>query len=133
MGLKDGMRGYCVPVCATTKSIQIMATTEAIQNPFKVGDILHHQWVYTMSFPEFFRVESVSPKSVVVIELGKRMHDNYDGYGQAGTEVPDESVTCGKPRRCVLRSRCNGQIGALVDKGCIALKWDGKPKQFYGD
>lgn len=110
-----------------------MTNAAAIQNPFKVGDILHHQFHYSMSFPEFFRVVSVSPKSVVVIELGRRMVDNYDGYGQAGTEVPDETRMFGKPKRCALRFNYNNEVGALVDKGSVAIKWDGKPKQFYGD
>lgn len=115
--------------------IKIMTTTEAIQNPFKIGDILHHQYRYQASFPQFYKVVKVSPKSVVVVRLGNRMVANHDGYGQAGLEVPDELSIREKERRCVLKRKSNGEIGALVDSYCgyIAKKWDGKPKEFYGD
>lgn len=112
-----------------------MATTEAIQNPFKVGDILHHQYRYQASFPQFYKVVKVSPKSVVVVRLGNRMVANHDGYGQAGLEVPDELSIREKERRCVLKRIANGEVGVLVDSYSvdIAKKWDGKPKEFWGD
>lgn len=111
-----------------------MATSATIQNPFKVGDILHHQFHYTASFPQFFRVTKVTPKCVYVIQLGTLMVENRDGYGQEGTEIPDESRVVSREKKCALRNSYHG-VGALIDSysGHVASLWDGEPKEFYGD
>lgn len=104
-------------------------------NPFKVGDILHHQLTYTMSFPLFYKVVAVTAKTVTVREIGKTMWDNYDGYGQAGTYVPDDYNYRSTQKKCKLVEHWNGAPAALVNShhGWSAALWDGKPKEFYGD
>lgn len=112
----------------------VMSKTYIGENPFKAGDILHYQFHYSMSFPMFFKVTRVSPKCVWVVELGKTIAENRDGYGQEGTEIPDESAIWSKEKRCALRESWRG-VGALVDSysGYVATLWDGKPKEFWGD
>lgn len=103
-------------------------------NPFKVGDILHHQYRYTASFPEFFKVTKITQKCVWVIRLGSIMVVNGDGYGQSGMKMPDIYDTWGKEKKCSIRHSYHG-VGALVDSRLesVATLWDGKPKEFYGD
>lgn len=131
------MKGMCTQSSAFrhNQSFIIMANTFNGTNPLKVGDILHHQFHCTMSFPEFFIVTKTSPKCVWVVELNKYMSRNGDGYGQAGDEMPiiPEKVPEGG-KKCALRSSYHG-VGALIDSyyGHVATLWDGKPKEFYGD
>lgn len=98
---------------------------------YEVGDILHYQFRYSASFPIFYKVNKVSAKSVVVQEIGKKMFENLDGYGQWGTEVPDVNVVRGRERRCKIGD--DGRVLVNSQYRSWANLWDGKPKEYYGD
>lgn len=104
------------------------------KNPFKVGDILHHQFRYSASFPEFYEVLEATPKSVILVRLRNKMVVNGDGYGQIGEMMPDRTERMGEERRCKV-GIYNDMVGVLVNSqyGYVATLWDGSPKEFYGD
>lgn len=95
---------------------------------YKPGDIVVAMWSYTMEWPEYYRVVSATAKSVLIVQLKRRVTANIDGYGQETYEVPTDE-TVGEPRRHMINPvsgtiRTGSRGSALSD----ARKWDGVPR-----
>lgn len=94
---------------------------------FKVGEIVEASFQYTARFPHFFIITRNSGKSIWAVEIGKRVVSD-DGYGQNGTVMPDTSERRGKE----VMGRI-GKNGYAMLKGNLAVRWDGRPSDFYTD
>lgn len=98
-------------------------------NTFKKGDIVCAEWICTMVYCDFFRVESTSEKSVVLVELGKRM---TNGGGMRGYEVPTSEVVGEPVRKRISIDGKHIQMHPRHKGGYApATLWDGEPK--YAD
>lgn len=100
-----------------------------MKNQIKVGDILVGMWHYTMHYPVWFRVTSVSAKTAKAERLFSRMVRPTDGgYGQQGYEAPDlYRVWNGK--ESIIRMGKHGlETGSYARYDHYNLqKWDGQP------
>lgn len=94
---------------------------------YKEGDIVVARWSYSMEWPEFYRVVSVSPKSVVIVELKRKL---VRGDGFQGYEVPTDEPK-GKPARHRINPDGSIRIGSRGSALGDAKMWDGKPQ--YAD
>lgn len=98
-------------------------------NTFKKGDIVCAYWCYTMNYFDFFRVESTSEKSVVLVELGKRM---TNGSGMRGYEIPTNEVVGEPVRKRISIDGKHIQMHPRHQSGLAPAElWDGEPK--YAD
>lgn len=50
------------------------------QNPYKVGDILHHSWGYDQTDCDFYQVVEVKPASVVLRKIGANTVPGSEGF-----------------------------------------------------
>lgn len=50
------------------------------QNPYKVGDILHHSWGYDQTNCDFYQVVEVKPASVVLRKIGASTVPGSEGF-----------------------------------------------------
>ncbi len=50
------------------------------QNPYKVGDILHHSWGYDQTNCDFYQVVEVKPASVVLKKIGTKTVPGSEGF-----------------------------------------------------
>jgi len=50
------------------------------QNPYKVGDILHHSWGYDQTNCDFYQVTEVKPASVVLRKIGTKTVPGSEGF-----------------------------------------------------
>ena len=50
------------------------------QNPYKVGDILHHSWGYDQTNCDFYQVVGVKPASVVLRKIGAKTVPGSEGF-----------------------------------------------------
>lgn len=50
------------------------------QNPYKVGDILHHSWGYDQTNCDFFQVIEVKKASVVLKKIGAETVPGSEGF-----------------------------------------------------
>jgi hypothetical protein len=50
------------------------------QNPYKVGDILHHSWGYDQTNCDFYQVIGVKPASVVLRKIGAKTVPGSEGF-----------------------------------------------------
>ena len=94
---------------------------------YKKGDILVAKWCYTMEWSNFYKVVSVSPKSVVIVELKRR---TVRGDGFQGYEVPVDEPK-GEPTRHRINPDGSVRTGRRGSALSDARMWDGKPQ--YAD
>lgn len=94
---------------------------------YKEGDILVARWSYSMEWSEFYKVVSVSPKSVVIVELNRKLvrGDSFQGY-----EVPADKPK-GEPCRHRINPDGSVRTGSRGSALGNARKWDGTPQ--YAD
>lgn len=100
-----------------------------MKNQVKVGDILYGMWHYSMHFPVWFKVISVSNKQARAVEMRSRMVRPTDGgYGQQGYEAPDP-VRMMDSRVHVIRQGKRGlETGSYARYNHYCLeKWNGQP------
>jgi hypothetical protein len=113
----------------------------------EIGTILVETYGWSALGNKFYKVASVSKtgKSITVERIGSNMVE-HDGYGQNGTEVPDETksygiVTSGKhklidgkwvtdTKQKNFKVNDDGTFGSAYNRMRI---WDGKPCAFYCD
>ena len=113
----------------------------------EIGTILVETYGWSALGNKFYKVASVSKtgKTITVERIGSNMVE-HDGYGQNGTEVPDETksygiVTSGKHKlidgKWVTDTKSknfkvndDGTFGSAYTRMRI---WDGKPCAFYCD
>ncbi len=50
------------------------------QNPYKVGDIVHHSWGYDQTNCDFYQVVEVKPASVVLRKIGAKTVPGSEGF-----------------------------------------------------
>lgn len=50
------------------------------QNPYKVGDILHHSWGYDQTNCDFYQVVEVKKASVVLRKIGAKTVPGSEGF-----------------------------------------------------
>ena len=50
------------------------------QNPYKVGDILHHSWGYDQTNCDFYQVVKVKGASVVLRKIGENIVPGSEGF-----------------------------------------------------
>ena len=50
------------------------------QNPYKLGDILHHSWGYDQTNCDFYQVVEVKPASVVLKKIGAKPVPGSEGF-----------------------------------------------------
>lgn len=50
------------------------------QNPYKVGDILHHSWGYDQTNCDFYQVVEVKKASVVLRKIGTKTVSGSEGF-----------------------------------------------------
>ena len=50
------------------------------QNPYKVGDILHHSWGYDQTNSDFYQVVEVKTASVVLRKIGAKTVEGSEGF-----------------------------------------------------
>lgn len=50
------------------------------RNPYKMGDILHHSWVYDQTNCDFYQVVEVKPASVVLKKIGAKTVPGSEGF-----------------------------------------------------
>lgn len=106
---------------------------QALENPFKEGDILYSSWGYTMRLVDFYKVIS-SSKSFVKLAHLVDYNSQQDEYGQAGKKMPKLDQT--EPdsnvdgRRFKVHIRDDGKAFVKINNYEWAEMWDGKPKSF---
>lgn len=91
-------------------------------------------WYYTMQYPNFYKVTKTTDKTVMLIQLEKRMVRATDGgYCQQGYEVPDPDRSYGKETRHIVKFCGDSAYVSVSDCGAMgkARVWDGEPK--YAD
>ena len=60
---------------------QRKATARAkFQNPYKVGDILHHSWGYDQTNCDFYQVVEVNKASVILRKIGDQTVPGSEGF-----------------------------------------------------
>lgn len=94
---------------------------------FKVGEIIEASFQYSARFPHFFVITRNSGKSIWAVEVGKIVVSD-DGYGQNGSVMPDTTVRKGKE----IMGRI-GHDGYTKLNGNYAMRWNGKPSDYYTD
>jgi len=101
-----------------------------MKNEVKVGDILYGMWHYTMHYPVYFKIISVSEKQARAIRLESKMVQPTDGgYGQQGYEAPGEECRYDRGVH-IIRKGKRGELetGSYARYNHYNLnKWDGKP------
>lgn len=99
-----------------------------MKNEVKVGDILQGMWHYSMHYPVWFRIVSVSNKTAKAERLGSRMVRPTDGgYGQQGYEAPDETRVM-ETGAVIRKSERGFETGSYARYNHFNLKkWDGQP------
>lgn len=106
---------------------------QALENPFKEGDILYSSWGYTMRLVDFYKVISSSKSFVKLAHLAD-YNSQQDEYGQAGKKMPKLDQT--EPdsnvdgRRFKVHIRDDGKAFVKINNYEWAEMWDGKPKSF---
>ena len=98
-----------------------------MKSELKVGDILQGMWHYSMHYPVWFRIVSVSNKTAKAEELMSKMVRPTDGgYGQQGYEMPDENRIYSTGH--IIRKGDRGfETGSYARYNHFNLvKWDGK-------
>lgn len=106
---------------------------QALENPFKEGDILCSSWGYGMTLVDFYKVIA-SSKSFVKLAHLVDYNASQDEYGQAGKKMPKIDQT--EPdsnvdgRRFKVHIRDDGKAFVKINNYEWAEKWDGKPKSF---
>lgn len=106
---------------------------QALENPFKEGDILYSSWGYSMRLVDFYKVIS-SSKSFVKLAHLVDYNSQQDEYGQAGKKMPKLDQT--EPdsnvdgRRFKVHIRDDGKAFVKINNYEWAEMWDGKPKSF---
>lgn len=50
------------------------------QNPYKVGDILHHSWGYDQTNCDFYQVVAIKPASVILRKIGTKTVPGSEGF-----------------------------------------------------
>jgi|SRR6185295_12342203 len=108
----------CVAVSAYHKE---RAEARKAPHTYKVGDILQGSWGYEQTNQEFWIVESVTPRTVMVCQIGQMIVE-ATGY-MSETVTADPSRRIGSPKKAVVSD------GAVrVHDCCRCWLWDGKPK-----
>jgi hypothetical protein len=106
---------------------------QALENPFKEGDILYSSWGYGMTLVDFYKVIA-SSKSFVKLAHLVDYNSQQDEYGQAGKKMPKLDQT--EPdsnvdgRRFKVHIRDDGKAFVKINNYEWAEMWDGKPKSF---
>lgn len=91
----------------------------------KVGDILTYHWGYEQTNIDFYRVEEVTPKTVVVVHLSSVR--NPDGaMSMTYTAAPDLNGPLGRRFRKKVRDSAGTPVLGMAHG--IATPWDGKPQ-----
>jgi len=76
------------------KEQQKQAKLEArkqFQNPYKVGDILHHSWGYDQTNCDFYQVVEVKPASVVLKKIGSKTVPGSEGF-MSDSRLPEKDA-----------------------------------------
>lgn len=117
------------------------------QNPYKVGDILHHSWGYDQTNCDFYQVVGLKPASVVLKKIGAKPVPGSEGFmsqssipkkgafitqGNHALTKHDDDITPDKPTITKKVSFTVNPDGSLryfipVPYGWCEL-WDGKPQ-----
>jgi len=66
-------------VSAEAKERKRLARTR-FQNPYKVGDVLHHSWGYDQTNCDFYQVVEVKKASVVLRKIGAETVPGSEGF-----------------------------------------------------
>ena len=117
------------------------------QNPYKVGDILHHSWGYDQTNCDFYQVVEVKPASVVLKKIKAETVPGSEGLmSESLLPVKDAFITQGNhaltkyddditPEKSTITKKVSFYVnpdGSLryfipVPYGWCDL-WDGKPQ-----
>lgn len=143
--VSDDVRQWCEDATAgiienkqrlTTATEVVRALDEARSDP---GRLVHAKCGYGMRFNIFGLVLKESAGSALVVDIPHRIIE-HDGYGQAGTEVPDLTDE-GKVLQAMksvrrLRKRANDQryrFADLNEEVEFYETWNREPAEFHGD
>jgi len=106
--------------------------TTTILQPFEFvkGQICMMEWGATMSLVDFFQVTRLTEKTVWLKKVPSIIH-THDGYGQAGTKLPDLETT---ERGAEFRKKINvdedgSETAYETYRGTIE-PWTGQPINF---
>ena len=61
------------------------------QNPYKVGDILHHSWGYDQTNCDFYQVVEVKPASVILRKIGTKTVPGSEGF-MSDSRLPEKDA-----------------------------------------
>jgi hypothetical protein len=110
---------------------------DTLTNTLKPGSILVDSWGYSMTLVDFYKVTSVTAKSVKVVPIQSKTVDGSSGY--YGHCVPESTLQKdAQESRLLIRPGSNGSIylrgtvwnGCQHLKGHTILPWDGRPESF---
>jgi hypothetical protein len=105
-----------------------VARLEKSASPLVLGDAIVAENNYTGSI-SFFVVDKVSPKSVVLQQVGSQYVSG--DYNSGGKAVPDLMNEIGRPFRSRVKTDSTGNVSVTL-KGYTTTVWDYKPVQTYG-
>jgi len=116
------------------------------QNPYKVGDILHHSWGYDQTNCDFYQVVEVSKASVALRKIAtetvpgsegfmcESLMPKKDAFVEKGTQALTKTDRAITPETPTIKKRVSFYVNAdgslryyiSVPYGWCA-KWDGSP------
>jgi len=116
----------------SVKRILSEMDVDQIQEPkYKEGDIVYWMYCYSGTFPSFYKVIKVGPRSIWVSRMGSKHSNVTMGYGSYDA-VPDESNVSDKVKRISLRPNGMAYITYYGHKQVLNV-WTGKPISCMSD
>ena len=105
-----------------------IARLEKSANPLVLGDVIVAENDYTSGI-SFFVVDKVTPKSVVLQQVGSQYVSG--DYNNGGRAVPNLRHEIGRPFTVRVKTDSRGNASVKI-KGSTTKVWDHEPVRTYG-
>ena len=103
-----------------------------VQEPiYKAGDVVYWMYNYSSSFPKFYKVIKVGPKSIWISGMGSKRSNATMGWG-SWNAVPDENSISDRVRRISLRPNGRAYVTYCGYREELYV-WDGNPISCMSD
>ncbi len=101
------------------------------QNPYKMGDILHHSWGYEQTNCDFYQVVGVKPASVILKKIGAKTVPGSEGF-MCESLMPEKDAFLTKGCQALTKDDINitPENPTITKRVSCYLKEDGTLKYF---
>lgn len=101
------------------------------QNPYKLGDILHHSWGYDQTNCDFYQVVEVKKASVVLRKIGSETVPGSEGFMcERVMPVKDAFVEKGTHALTKYTDNITPQNPTITKRVCFHVQEDGTLKYY---